>query len=262
MSIAVSDCYSSPLSGIVPSRWRQRLEPCFPVRNALLQALGEKDLARVLPYLERVPLRRGQTLHESHRRCTHAYFIESGVASLLARAGERGTLEVATLTHRDFVGMAAILGIGASPHSCVVQIPGEALRIRADRLESALVQAPALRRVLLAYIQAAIAHTAQLVVCSTCHGLQERVARWLAVAHDARNGDEPLLVTHDALSWALGARRAGVTKALGNLEEAGIVRRGRGRMTVRNRTGLEAAACKCLEVIRKEYETSLSAAEG
>jgi len=130
-------------------------------------------------------------------------------------------------------------------------VPGEAFRIGAEELGRALEALPALRRLLLAYVQAAMVQSAQLAVCNTRHSLRERLARWLLLAHDRLDGDE-IPLTHQSLSRAIGVRRAGVTTAMGRMEEAGVVRRGRGRLVILDRGALVATSCKCYGVIRAE----------
>lgn len=223
------------------------------IGNALLQALPLPALEELAPYLERATLKRKQVLHERNLPVTHAYFIERGLASLMAKAEDQCLLEVGTLGRQDFVGVPIVLGTTRTPHRCVVQVAGEAWRISADDLQDALVQIPVLRRVLFGYVQAASVQSAQLAVCNTRHGLRQRLARWLLFAHDRVEGDE-IALTHQFLGRALGVRRAGVTTAMGRLEEAGMIHRGRGRIMIIDRARLEHEVCDCYRAISSEYK--------
>ena len=102
--------------------------------------------------------------------------------------------------------------------------------------------------------------TAQLAACNTCHTLQQRLARSLLTTHD-RIGRDEIPLTHQALSRALGVRRAGVTTAMGRMEEAGLLHRGRGRLRIADRAGLEAEACECYRATRSEYQRFVCTAE-
>lgn len=44
-----------------------------------------------------------------------------------------------------------------------------------------------------------------------------------------------------------------MTTALGEMEEAGILRRGRGKLLIANHESLEAQSCDCYRTIRAEH---------
>ena len=236
---------------IAPMQWQRPDDACGPVRNQLLAGLGREHIAKLSTHLHRVPLQRHQVLHERRAPIAFAYFIERGLASLSARVGERHSLEVGMIGASGVAGMPIVLGIDSSPHRCVIQIPGEALRISTADLRRAIDDIPALRTLLLAHAQAAFAATAQLVVCNTRHRLVERVARWLSIAHDNGEGNE-LAVTHDILSRALGVRRASVTDTLLRLERGGVLHRGRAELIISDREKLEELACDCSRLMRAD----------
>ena len=71
--------------------------------------------------------------------------------------------------------------------------------------------------------------------------LEERLARWLLMAHDRLDGDAVPL-THEFLAVMLGVRRAGVTVALHSFERRGFIATRRGQLTVINRPGIEQVA--------------------
>ena len=64
-------------------------------------------------------------------------------------------------------------------------------------------------------------------------------------------------MTHNFLSMMLGVRRAGVTVAAGALQRAGYVHYEKGRIRVTDRAGLEAAACECHSIVRREFDRLL-----
>jgi hypothetical protein len=51
-----------------------------------------------------------------------------------------------------------------------------------------------------------------------------------------------------------------VTSAAHKLQQAGLIRYGRGHISVLNRSGLEARACECYAVVKQEYDRLLSIA--
>ena len=103
------------------------------------------------------------------------------------------------------------------------------------------------------YAQTVIAQMMQSTACNALHPVHERCARWLLMTHDRVEGDE-LLLTHEFLAFMLCVRRAGVTVALGTLEDAGLVQQARGRVKIVDRAGLEKVSCECYRVVRAHYE--------
>ena len=71
--------------------------------------------------------------------------------------------------------------------------------------------------------------------------------------HD-RIGGEFLPLTQEFLGQMLGTRRASVSVAAGALQTVGMIKYTRGSVTIRNRSKLEAAACDCYDIIRKQAE--------
>ena len=134
------------------------------------------------------------------------------------------------------------------------RLDGAALREETERSN-------ALRALLLRY---ALAHHGQVVRTAACNGrhqVEQRLARWLLMAHD-RAGTDAFEMTHEFLSMMLGVRRAGVTVAAGMLQKAGLIHYARGHMVISDRAGLEAAACECYEAARHEFERLLPTRPG
>ena len=227
------------------------------VHNLLLAALSPSELAGLRPHLARVRLVCGQVLHESGQHIEHAYFIETGLVSMGANVDEPGDgtelgmAEIGMVGPEGLVGLAALRHPGATSYGrSVVQIPGIALRIPMPALRVAARAVPALERVLLDASQVVAVELAQTAACNSRHSLPKRLARWLLMAHDRAEGDT-FSVTHEFLAMMLGVRRAGVTVAAGALQKAGMIRYGGGRMTIADRTALEASTCECYGFARR-----------
>ena len=65
-------------------------------------------------------------------------------------------------------------------------------------------------------------------------------------------------MTQELVASMLGVRREGITEAAGNLQRAGFIRYRRGHIAVLDRSGLEARACECYAVVKKELSRLLS----
>jgi Mn-dependent DtxR family transcriptional regulator len=58
----------------------------------------------------------------------------------------------------------------------------------------------------------------------------------------------------------VGVQRTTVSAEAARLQQAGVIQYARGVLTVTDRRALEAAACECLGIIRREYERLLGPA--
>jgi Mn-dependent DtxR family transcriptional regulator len=64
-------------------------------------------------------------------------------------------------------------------------------------------------------------------------------------------------MTQELIANMLGVRREGVTEAAGKLQSASLIHYSRGHITVLDRPGLEARACECYEVVKRESDRLL-----
>lgn len=73
------------------------------------------------------------------------------------------------------------------------------------------------------------------------------------MTRDRMQADE-FQLTQEFLSNMLGARREGVNKAAGLLQQQHLISYTRGALTILNGAGLEAIACECYGIIKEEYD--------
>jgi Mn-dependent DtxR family transcriptional regulator len=64
-------------------------------------------------------------------------------------------------------------------------------------------------------------------------------------------------MTQELIANMLGVRREGVTEAAGKLQDAGVIKYVRGRITVLDRAQLEARVCECYAVVKTEMDRLL-----
>lgn len=212
-------------------------------QNQLLAAVPPREIESFRACLARVPLARGQVLAERGQPLDHALFIEHGAASVVSDAADDADgVQVAMIGREGMVGGLSLLGLGHPAFGkTVVQMPGTALRIGLPDLRRAIERSPALDEACTRFTRSLIDQVVQTATCNARRSLAERCARWLVLAHDRAEGDE-LRVTHEALSSMLGVRRAGVTVAVAALQQAGLIKASRGRITVLDRAGLQGFA--------------------
>ena len=110
---------------------------------------------------------------------------------------------------------------------------------------------------LLRYTQALMTQMSQAAACNQHHTVEQRLCRWLLLALD-RSASNDLVTTQELVASMLGVRREGISEAAGNLQRAGFISYRRGHISVLKREGLEAAACECYGVVKKEMSRLLS----
>src|SRR3954447_21313600 len=138
----------------------------------------------------------------------------------------------------------------------MVQTPGTALQMNAAAFRAELDRIPAFRTLLLRYALVHHGQVARTAACNGRHHIDQRLARWLLMAHDRARMDE-FPMTHEFLSMMLGVRRAGITIAAGLLQKAGFIRYERGCIEVTDRPGLESVACECYRIVRRAQDRLL-----
>jgi CRP-like cAMP-binding protein len=220
-----------------------------PYRNEILAALPAEELERLLPLLTRVEWENGQPLQERDQPILYMYLVEKGFASIVADAD--GAVEVGLAGRESMIGFAALLDPNAVSFNRVfVQTPGGAFRAAASDMRANIHAMPTLQLLLFRALQAQMAQSAQTAACNVQHGLPERLARWLLLAHDRTEGNE-LHLTQTFLAVMLAVRRSGVTKAAAALQKNGLIENHRGRIVIEDRSGLEAAACDCYRRVKQ-----------
>jgi CRP-like cAMP-binding protein len=226
------------------------------VRNRLLAALPPGDFALLAPSLRPVDLALRQVLHAPDQPIAAAYFPEAGMVSMIAALEDGALQEVGLVGREGVVGLAVVLGADSSPLEALVQAPGPALCVPAAALVAAFERSATLRGVLLRHMQAFHLQVTRTAACNGRHPLEERLARWLLMAHDRAGGDR-FPMTQEFIAMMLGVRRAGVSVAAGILQKAGVIGYARGCVTVLDRPGLEAASCGCYRAVREQAERLL-----
>lgn len=231
----------------------------IPGENRLLAALPDAVLDRLRPRLEETALGLKQVLYEADRPIEHVYFPRTGVVSLVIAMADGLMVEVGTVGNEGMVGTPVFLGAEKSPTKAFAQVPGEALRMRAEDFREEIGSGGPLPDLIRRYTQAMVNQISQSVACNHLHSVQERMCRWLLMTHDRVGADE-FSLTQEFLAEMLGVRRPSVTVVAGILQQAGLIRYHRGRVTVLDRAGLEAASCECYRVVRREYDRLLGPA--
>ena len=198
----------------------------------------------------------GKAIFESGGSPAHVYFPTTAIISLLYVLEDGASAEIAIVGNDGVVGISLFMGGASTPSRAVVQSAGQGFRLRADLLMREFNRFGHVMHLLLRYTQALITQMTQTAVCNRHHSLDQQLCRWLLLSLDRLESDE-IVMTQELIANMLGVRREGVTEAAGQLQEAGMIRYRRGRITVLDRAKLEQRTCECYAVVRKEYERLL-----
>jgi len=227
-------------------------------RNQVLSLLPAADRRRILDRSDRLFLDARTILYRADDLITHIYFPLGGMVSLVITTEEGETVEVGSIGNEGLVGTARALGAERSHVQALVQVSGEVLRMPLKDFQRELKRSAALARMTQRFAQALLTQIAQSVACNQLHSVEQRTCRWFLMTHD-RAGVDEMVLTQQFVSQMLGVRRPSVTVAAGILQKAGLIRYARGKLTVLDRKGLEAGACECYGIVKRESERLLAA---
>lgn len=220
-------------------------------RNAILGHLDEEALERL--ELRHIPLPQAHVLEQPGIEIEELTFVEEGVASMTTMFQDGSQVEAGMFGPEAAVGVPALMGIKAGMNYVAVQVPGEAYVANVDAARREFRRLNCFHDLVLRYMQSQVVQATQSAGCNARHNLQQRLARWLLLARD-RHTSDVLLLTQEFLAAMLGVERPSVSGVAGRLQEQGLIEYSRGRIRILNRTGLEAVACECYQVARRELQ--------
>jgi CRP-like cAMP-binding protein len=218
--------------------------------NWLLAALNPEDFAALEPYLNVVELPLKQVLYEAGDPIRHAYFPHDAVVSLVNVLADGQTVEVALFGRGGGLGLLSSLMSREAFGRYVVQMAGTASRIAVEPLNEVRNAHPKLRQLFASYGEVLLAQTFQILTCNAVHPVEARCCRWILMMHD-RAEQDTLSLTHEFLAEMLGVQRSTVSVVTRTLQTAGLIRQGRGSITVTDRAGLEETVCECYGRIQR-----------
>jgi len=225
-------------------------------RNALLKRLSRADLDLLEPHLKRVDLPLRTTLENAKSLIEHVYFLESGIASVVAKIPKGRDTEVGLIGLEGMTGSLLVLGGDRAAHDTYVQVAGDGYQLPASKLVAAMSESTTLKAHLLLYVHTLFVQTGYTALVNARSKLEERLARWLLMCQD-RVSDDRFAITHEFMSVMLGVRRPGVTVAIQELEGRGLIRASRGEILIRDRDGLFQIADGAYSEPEQEYERLL-----
>jgi CRP-like cAMP-binding protein len=228
--------------------------PKSPFQNLLLQRMSSQHLG-MLGEMDRVDLPLRAKLEIAGQPIEWVYFLESGLASVVADLPGTKAIEVGMIGLEGVTGTGLAEGDDIAPFDCFMQGAGVARRVEASALRSAMEASPELRQLLLCFARAFGMQVATTAVANGHGTLEARLSRWLLMVGD-RLGHS-FEVTHEFLALMLAVRRSGVTLAIQILEGHGLIKATRGNVMIVDRDGLIAHASGTYGFAEAEYKRLL-----
>jgi len=218
-------------------------------RNQILDSLSTDETRTILSDLKHVQLLRSQVLYEAGKPLERIYFPEDAVISFFGDTREGGRIELWSVGDEGFAGPCGVLE-ESSPYRAVVQVAGTAVIANVATFRKHLQHRASFRDAILAYYRRLVVHVAQMGLCNSAHGIQQRLCRWLLMMQD-RIGSRTLPYTQGFIAGVLGTRRATISVAAAALRDAGAIRYGPGSLTIASRRLLLATTCTCYQRLRQ-----------
>jgi CRP-like cAMP-binding protein len=220
--------------------------------NLFLSALDGESRKYLLDRSMPVELPLRTVLYEAERIPSFAFFITSGIASVVTTMADGESAEVGVIGIEGIVGTTQLLGPAPDQTTCFMQLEGSGLRIPLSDLREAFSFSEKTRGRVLEFVQHQVLSTSQITACNRLHGAEQRLARWLLMVRDRLDSDV-LDLTQEFLAEMLGAQRTTVTMVAGALQRSGLIEYRRGHVRIVSRENLEDAACGCYQVTKRLF---------
>jgi CRP-like cAMP-binding protein len=225
--------------------------------NLFLESLSPESRHSLVRLCVEVDLPLRKPLYEPGDTPLYAYFMTSGIASVVAMMEDGGMAEVGLIGREGVVGSFHLLGPAKVSTRCFIQLEATALRIRFTDLMNIFRTNEEIRDRVLEFVQEQAVSLSQLAGCNRLHDNEERLARWLLMAQD-RTQTDTLNFTQEFLGMMVGARRTTVTLIAGALQRRELIQYRRGRVKILDRANLEAASCDCYRIAKELYASLYS----
>jgi CRP-like cAMP-binding protein len=222
--------------------------------NHILLSLPAEEYSRIVECSAPVKLQQHTMLYGPDAPIEYAYFLDSGMVSLLAAGRDGRVIETAIVGREGVLGSTIVLG---SPHTngqAVVQLSGHGLKTPTAQFLRCYRELPTLSALINRQVGLLLFQAEQNALCHALHTIEARFCRWVLQASD-RLDSNMLELTQEACSQNLGVQRTSISMVAHTLQLAGIIRTRRGKIEILDRARLQTAACECYEQVKQRFET-------
>jgi CRP-like cAMP-binding protein len=224
-------------------------------QNHFLELLPKAIFSRMADHLGPADMLQGQVVAEAHQPIQHVYFPHDCIVSYVVEMGDGNMIETAMVGRDGVVGAIQVLDEKVSPNKIIVQVPGKASFIDADKMRALIAGSTQLRVLLAKHEQFFMSQVQQSVGCAATHMVEARMCRWLLQMNDLAGGDLPL--TQEFLAQMMGVRRTSVSLVAKSLQDRGLITYSRGRLRIVDVGKVQAVSCECYEAVKVQYRKIL-----
>jgi CRP-like cAMP-binding protein len=219
-------------------------------RNLLLAGLAPEAAALLHKHLCEHEFDEGTVLWHADHAAGLVFFPVSGFISIGVPTKDGHVIEVAVIGREGAVGFED--RSGALITQAVTHAPGRFMSISAQAFAAAAQESEDIRRIAEVSTGWLLLQSQQMAACNAVHPAEARFCRWLLRASEALD-TEAVSVTQEMIANALGIRRTTATLIAQQLQSRGTISYARGKIAIRDRAGLEAAACDCHPVLARSH---------
>jgi CRP-like cAMP-binding protein len=216
----------------------------------VLAALSPGAVSLLQRHIHPRTLTEGDVLWDAGEAVSGVYFPHSGMISIRVPTRNGHGVEVASVGHEGAAGFQYDAGANGAITQAVVRIGGQFSCIAKDQFMAAAQEHGELIRLAACCNDWLLLQAQQIAACNTVHSADARFCRWLLRVSDAI-ADNTVTATQETIAAALGVRRTTATLIAQGLQQAHLISYSRGRIIIRDRDGLVAAACDCHAILSR-----------
>lgn len=239
--------------------WHAPAAASAPLRkeNEALAGLPSAVLVALEQFIADRRFGDGAVIWEPGQAVDQIYFPRSGVISIRVPTHPGHAVEVAAIAREGAAGFQDRAGPLSAISQGVAQIGGEFACISKQHFTALAREHAELRWLERVCLDWLLVQARQIAACNTAHSADARFCRWLIRMSDAI-ADEAIPATQEAIAETLGLRRTTATLIAQRLQAAEAISYRRGRIIIRDRAALEAAACTCCVILgRRNWPSEL-----
>jgi CRP-like cAMP-binding protein len=230
-----------------------------PTQNRILAAIPLERLACCCHHLNLRKLSLGEVVIRQEETFKTILFPTTAISGGFSADAQGQQVEFSVFGNHEANGLAAVLQDDGVAHlgSCIVTRAGYCYEIDAQFLVTKCCKDPEVKRIMHVACQRLYEQMVVLGQCYRIHQLEQSLRTRLLMQLD-RSPDDLIHATHEMLASQMGVRRERITVKFKAMQDEGILKSSRGKITVLDRPKLEATACSCYTRLKKLYNSKFT----